>query len=132
MNSAEAGHRAGAGLGTRPRFTEYVFPHPRKTENSMSLATLTEQIQQIAERHDLDALVKFDLGDAGVIFIDGKQQPPVVDNDDREAEVTVHVTERNLGKLLDGSLNAMTAVMTKKIKIEGNMGLAMKLGQMLS
>lgn len=98
----------------------------------MSLATLTEEIQQIAERHDLGALVKFDLGDAGVIYIDGKQHPPVVDNEDREADVTLQVSEKNLEKLLDGSLNAMTAVMMKKIKIEGNMGLAMKLGQMLS
>lgn len=98
----------------------------------MSLATLTEQIQQLAEGHNLDARIKFDLGDAGVIYVDGKQQPPVVDNDDREAEVTVLVSESNLEKLLDGSLNAMTAFMMKKIKIEGNVGLAMKLAQMLS
>ena len=98
----------------------------------MPLADLTARIQDIATRHPIGYLLKFDLGSTGIIHVDGNQTPSVITNEDGAADVTVKVSEANLEALLNGSLNPMAALMFKKIQIEGDMGKAMKLAQILS
>jgi putative sterol carrier protein len=48
-----------------------------------------------------------------------------------QARVTLSVSPETLNKLLDGKLNATVAYMTKKLKIRGDIALAMKLEALL-
>ena len=68
----------------------------------------------------------------GVLFIDGKSKPNAVHNDDVPADCTVKVSLEDFGKLMERKLDPMTAFMTGKIKIEGDMGVAMKLGKLFA
>ena len=95
----------------------------------MSLSTLTERIRTlVGQDSGLDATVKFDT-DEGFVYADTKQVPNQVSNEDREAECTLKISTKNALKLLDGDLNPMTAFMMGKLKIEGDMGIAMKIAQ---
>ena len=95
----------------------------------MSLSTLTERIRTlVGQDSGLDATVKFDT-DEGFVYVDTKQVPNQVSNEDREAECTLKISTKNALKLLDGDLNPMTAFMMGKLKIEGDMGIAMKIAQ---
>lgn len=95
----------------------------------MSLQILTERIQHILGTDSgLDATVKFKT-EEGTLFIDGKSVPNSISTDDREADCTFEVSTKNALKLIDGDLNAMMAYMTGKLKIDGDMGVAMSIAQ---
>ena len=74
--------------------------------------------------------VKFST-DQGVVYIDGNQTPPVVTNDDKDADCTIKMDFSDFDDLINGKLDGMTAFMTGKLKIEGDMGVAMKLQSIL-
>ncbi len=98
----------------------------------MSLAETTEFMKErIGEKSALATVIKFDFGDDGVIRIDGNAEPPVVDNEDSEANCTIIISFEDFGQVLDGSLNAQMAFMTGKLRVEGDMGIAMQLSQIL-
>lgn len=87
---------------------------------------------RLADFTGLDARLRFDLGDDGVIDIDATQTPPALtDGGDDEPACTIRLTAENLQKLMDGALNPMLAYTMGKLKIEGSMGLAMKLASRL-
>lgn len=97
----------------------------------MTLQELTEQIRtRVANADNLDASAKI-VTDQGVIYIDGKQSPVAVSHEDLPADCELHVTVDNLVKMGTGDLNPMMAVMTGKLKIKGDMGIAMKMGQVM-
>jgi putative sterol carrier protein len=75
--------------------------------------------------------VQFDLGDDGVIFWDGTATPPVIDNTARDADTVMSLSLANLEALIAGGLNPTMAYMTGKLKIQGSMGVALKIGQLL-
>ena len=60
---------------------------------------------------------KVDVTDAGVNVTEGAD----------EADCTISVSEQNFQRLVGGDLNPMTAYMTGKLKVKGDMGAAMKL-----
>lgn len=98
----------------------------------MSLQEFTEEIRRrVGTDSGLNATVKL-ATDQGVIYIDGRQTPTLVSNDDAEADSTIKVSLSDLQKLGTGELNPMTAFMFGKLKVSGDMGLAMKVGQKLS
>ncbi len=66
-----------------------------------------------------------------MIFWDGTQTPPLIDNSAREAETTIGISLENLDNLIAGQLNPTMAYMTGKLKIQGSMGVALKMGQLL-
>jgi putative sterol carrier protein len=70
--------------------------------------------------------------DEGTVFIDLSGDTPSISNEDREADCTITTTVETLEQLRSGSLNPMMAVMGGKVKIKGDMGVAMKLQSMLS
>lgn len=74
-----------------------------------------------------DGSLKFDCGADGVIVLADN----TATTQDRETDCTIRISPENLGKLLTGKLNPMTGVMMGKLKISGDMGVAMKLGQLL-
>ncbi|WP_018618184.1 SCP2 sterol-binding domain-containing protein [Spirosoma luteum] len=97
----------------------------------MTLQELTEQIRnKVTHADDINATVKITT-DQGVVYIDGNQSPAVVSNEDKPADCDLQITIDNLVKMGNGDLNPMMAVMTKKLKIDGNMGLAMKMGSIM-
>jgi putative sterol carrier protein len=95
----------------------------------MSLQILTERIKGILGTDSgLGVTVKFNT-DEGFVFIDTNVVPNMVSNEDLPADCTFNVSAKNALKLMDGELNAMTAYMMGKLKIDGDMGIAMKIAQ---
>jgi putative sterol carrier protein len=86
---------------------------------------------KVGENSGIDASVKFVIDGDKFIHIDGKQVPNVVSTEDKDADCTVKITTENISKILDGSLSAMSAFMAGKIKVEGNMGVAMNINKIL-
>ena len=70
--------------------------------------------------------------DEGTIFIDMTGDQAVVSNEDKEADTVVITSVDVLEQLRTGKLNPMMAMMSGKVKIKGDMGLAMKLQGLLS
>lgn len=98
----------------------------------MSLENLTEKItQKLASAAGMNARVKFDFGDDGKIFVDATQSPPVVSHDDAESDVTLVCTMDTFAGILSGTQDPNIAFLMGKLKIQGNMGLALKLNAFL-
>lgn len=88
----------------------------------------TESLRRkVADAGSLNATLKFDCGADGIVYIDGRAVPNTVDNTDREADCTVAITRENLTAMLEGQLQPATAFMTGKIKVTGDMSVALKL-----
>jgi len=97
----------------------------------MDVNAVIEQINAQAQNVEpVGATFKFKLDDH-VIFIDGTGEKNVVSADDNPADCTISTSIENMIKLKNGELNPMMAVMTGKVKIEGDMGLAMKLQSLI-
>lgn len=75
--------------------------------------------------------IQFDLGPDGVIHWDGTTSPPAIDNDPRDADTVLSLSLANLEALMAGALNPTMAYMTGKLKIQGSMGVALKIAQLL-
>lgn len=79
----------------------------------------------------LGALVKFDLGSGQALFIDGRTTPPTIGREGTSPDTTLTISPENLVKLAEGKLAPTLAFMTGKLKVSGNMGIALKLANML-
>ncbi|MBL4838040.1 MAG: SCP2 sterol-binding domain-containing protein [Kordiimonadaceae bacterium] len=98
----------------------------------MTLEKITETLRERVGAHSpISAIIKFDFGDDGIVRIDGKVSPTVIDNADTEADCTVKVTMDNFIQIAEGNLNPQMAFMTGKLRVEGDMSLAMQLGSIL-
>lgn len=97
----------------------------------MTFDQFNEEVKaSAAKAPNLGKSLKLDLGE-GIIHIDMTQEPAVVTNEDKEADTVVVTTVETLNALRKGELNPMMAMMGGKIKIKGDMGLAMKLQGLL-
>jgi len=91
-----------------------------------------EQLKSRVENVDsIDGTLKFVVDD-NAIFIDGTGESNAISAEDKEADCTISVSSDVLKQLRDGEVNPMMAVMSGKIKISGDMGLAMKVQSLLS
>jgi putative sterol carrier protein len=98
----------------------------------MSLDTATDQIRaQLPQLAALGYKVKFAINDTGVILVDASQTPATLSNDDGEADCTIRLSEDRLGQLIDGRLSPTLAYTLGQIKVEGSLGVAMKLASLL-
>lgn len=86
--------------------------------------------RRIADR-TIGTNIKFVFDEGGMIFIDGRSTPGAVSNDDSPADVTLKMSLATLNKLHRKEINGMTAFMSGKVKLEGDMLAAMKLDQIL-
>ncbi len=94
----------------------------------MMLQNCTDKIRQkLGQDSSLHARLKFDCGHEGVIFVDALAQPHVVDNQDRQADCTVSLSLDDLCALLTGELNPVSGFMSGKLKVAGDMSIAMRL-----
>ncbi len=98
----------------------------------MSLARITETLKsKLSAFAGLGAKVAFDLGEDGAISIDATVSPPMLSDEPDGAHCTIRISAENLETLIDGTLNAMMAYTLGKLKIEGSMGVAMKVAALL-
>lgn len=98
----------------------------------MSIDAITAKIKEkMALAAGLNAKIKLDFGDDGVVFVDATQTPPVVSNEDSEADLTLTTSTETFKGILDGSQDPNIAFMMGKLKVQGSMGLAMKLNNIL-
>ncbi len=79
----------------------------------------------------LKARVMFDLGDDGSLVVDATAAPPEISVAPGEADCTIRVTLANLEKLMSGNMSPTLAYAMGKLRIEGSMGLAMKVAALL-
>ncbi|MDQ2064982.1 SCP2 sterol-binding domain-containing protein [Xinfangfangia sp. CPCC 101601] len=75
-----------------------------------------------------DAVAKFIVKGEGAIMMDSTG----VRAGDEEADVTLTASAEVFKAILDGEMNPTMAFMTGKLTVDGSMGLAMKLGSVLS
>ena len=74
--------------------------------------------------------VKLDFGGDGAIMLDGANGK--VTEDDGSADTTIKISWADWQAMADGQLDGMTAFMTGKLKVEGDMSNAMQLQGVLS
>lgn len=74
--------------------------------------------------------VKFDFGDAGKIFLDGANN--AVSSEDGAADTTIKVKLEDFVSMAQGQLDATAAFMQGKLRVEGDMGVAMQLQSVMA
>lgn len=93
---------------------------------------VTEMAGALGADSGLGGTLKFDFGEPGSVFVDGVSHPnTVTDGDGKTADCTISVTLENFEKMVKGELDGTAAFMQGKLRVAGNMGLAMKIGSLL-
>ncbi|MBT9505516.1 SCP2 sterol-binding domain-containing protein [Rhodoferax sp.] len=98
----------------------------------MNLEECTQAIRtKVGADSGLAATLKFDCGADGVIVIDGKSTPNTVSNENTDVDCTVGITLDNLNAMLSGDLEPATGFMAGKLKVSGDMSVAMRLQRVI-
>ncbi len=80
----------------------------------------------------LGGTLKFDLGSDGCLFIDGTGADNTVTvNKNEPANCTISMSAQDFDDLIHGRLQPAAAFMQGKMTVDGDMGLAMRLGQLV-
>ena len=79
----------------------------------------------------LGSTLKLNFGDSQIV-IDGTSGENKISSEDTEAACTVDIDLDDFNAMLSGDLNPMSAFMGGKMKVSGDMGVAMKLQGFLS
>ncbi len=93
----------------------------------MSAQDIVERLRPRVEKSDFEKSVKFDLGSDGVIVVNGNS----ISTEDADTDCTISLSLDNLEGLMSGDLSPTMAFMTGKIKVTGDMTVAMALSQLL-
>ena len=93
----------------------------------MGVQDLVDRLRPRVEKGSFDNSVKFDLGSDGVIVVDGA----TISTTDAPTDCTISLSLDNLEALMSGDLSPTMAFMTGKIKVTGDMSVAMALSQLL-
>jgi len=75
----------------------------------------------------LNATVKFDFKEDGFIVLDATTTPPTVSTEEAETDCTIKISLQNFEKMATGKLDPVMAFTLGKLKVQGSMGIAMKL-----
>ncbi|HVY35512.1 MAG TPA: SCP2 sterol-binding domain-containing protein [Caulobacteraceae bacterium] len=94
-----------------------------------SLQDITGRLRRALQgQSGLDKTLKLDLRGDGVVFIEGAE----VCNEDRPADCTVSVSTDDLVALAQGRLDPMSALMRGRMRVTGDMSVALRLQPILS
>lgn len=93
----------------------------------MSVQDIAAKMQERVAGSGFDKSVKFDLKGEGVIVIDGQS----VSTADAPADCTITMSMSDFQDLISGDLNPTAAFMQGKMKIDGDMSVAMALSQLM-
>ncbi|ESW77464.1 MULTISPECIES: SCP2 sterol-binding domain-containing protein [unclassified Mesorhizobium] len=93
----------------------------------MSVQDIAEKMRSRVASAGFEHSVKFDTGSDGVIVIDGA----TVSTTDAPTDCTIKLSLDDLDSLIAGDLNPTMAFMSGKIKVEGDMSVAMALSQLI-
>ena len=98
----------------------------------MDLHAVTKVLRErVGSDRGLGTSLKLDCGSEGVVLIDGTAKPNTVSNSDGTAACTISLSLDTLGRLLLRELEPTNAFMMGKLKVVGDMGVAMKLQHLL-
>jgi len=89
---------------------------------------ITKMNQALAASGGTDKSVKFDFGDDGKIFLSGTEAKET----DDDADCTISVSKDDFIALAGGDLDPMMAFMSGKLKVAGDMSVAMGLQSLFS
>ncbi len=96
----------------------------------MDINLFLEKVRQITERNpELNYKVRFDTPE-GKIFVDGTTRPNRVLQEDLPADTAIEISLEDAFKFLDGELNTSMAFFTGRLKVQGSLGVALKLAEM--
>jgi putative sterol carrier protein len=93
----------------------------------VSLALIAERFQRGLDKRPLEDSIKFDCGADGMLTLAGGNASLA----DGPADCTIGISVANLEKLMAGKLNPVTAFAMGKLKVSGDMSVALKLGKLL-
>ena len=99
----------------------------------MDLAEIASALRgRVSGKTPIGGTLKFDLGSDGSLFVDGTGPGNTVAASKNDpANCTVRMNAQDLKDLLDGRLQPAAAFMQGRMRIDGDMVLAMKLGQLV-
>lgn len=101
------------------------------TDIAAFFASLSDRDPQRTANFSATYLFRVDGAGSWLVTVDGGALSVREASDDDSAECIVAVTAKDFQDLLAGHLNTQMAFMEGKLLIEGDMGLAMKLGAIL-
>ena len=93
--------------------------------------TLNEAVAQLNDKLSggaFDGTAKFAIDGEGAIMLDSSGARAA----DEDADVTLSADADTFKSILDGDTNPTSAFMTGKLKVDGDMGMAMKLASVLA
>ena len=98
----------------------------------MSLDEITKAVSdRVGTDSGLGASVKFDFEDQGCVLVDASKVPNEVSNEDKDADCTIRMSMDDFKSMMAGELDATMAYMSGKLKVEGDMAVAMKLSSVI-
>ena len=92
------------------------------------VAAAVDALNEKLGGNGVDGIAKFEIEDEGAIVIDESGARA----SDDAADVTLSASADTFQDILAGNLDATSAFMTGRLKLDGDMGLAMRLGSVLS
>ncbi|PRY94751.1 SCP-2 sterol transfer family protein [Hasllibacter halocynthiae] len=94
---------------------------------------IDEAVRKLNAKLDggFDGSAKFVIEDEGAIMLDQQGAREAADAGE-DADVTMTADAETFRAILEGDMNPTSAFMTGKLKVDGSMGEAMKLGSALS
>ncbi len=97
----------------------------------MDFSSIVSGITEKAGSADpLGKTLKFDFG-GEYIYVDGTGDTNTVSQDNKDADCLIIITKEDFQSLVAGDLNPMMAVMSGKVKIKGDMSVAMSLQSLI-
>ena len=104
---------------------------PKKVEIMSYESTINILSERAKVAKPLGSVLKLNFGESQIV-IDGTSEVNSVSSEDTEANCTVDVSLDDFTSMMKGDLNPMTAFMSGKMKVKGDMGVAMKLQSIMT
>lgn len=93
-----------------------------------ALAQALAALQEKVGGQTIDGAIKFDFTDLGALRIDGEGARM---DDGTEADCTISADLETFKAMFDGDLSPTAAFMSGRIRVDGDMGAAMKVASLL-